>query len=61
MQTYDDWNNGETSGLDFYEPFFARPIDQWEGHTWSVQITIPLDSLTQEFFYFCHSTYGGQY
>jgi hypothetical protein len=53
-ETYDDWNNGETSGLDFYEPFFARPIDQWEGHTWSVQITIPLDSLTQEFFYFCH-------
>merc|ERR1712216_455630 len=35
-------------------PFFARPIDQWEGHTWAVQITIPLDSLTQEFFYFCH-------
>ncbi len=61
MQTYDDWNNGETSGLDFYEPFFKRPIDQWEGHTWSVQITIPEDSLTQEFFYFCHSTYGGQY
>jgi len=52
-ETLDDWNNGET-GLDFYEPYFQRPIDQWIENTWSVRITIPLSSLTSQFFYFCH-------
>jgi hypothetical protein len=53
-----DWNNGETGGLDVYEPIFQRPEDQWEEEggedMYAVKITIPEDSLTQEFYYFCH-------
>merc|ERR1712157_414378 len=53
-----DWNNGVTGGLDVYEPVFQVPEDQWEEaggeQMYSVKITIPEDSLTQEFYYFCH-------
>ena len=57
-ETYEDWNNGVTSGLDVYEPVFQRPEDQWveeggEG-SYAVKITIPEDSKTAEFYYFCH-------
>merc|ERR1712182_92031 len=55
-ETYEDWNNGVTSGLDVYEPVFQRPEDQWveeggEG-SYAVKITIPEDSKTAEFYYF---------
>merc|ERR1711981_128133 len=57
-ETYEDWNNGVTSGLDVYEPVFQRPEDQWaeEGGdgSYAVKITIPEDSKTAEFYYFCH-------
>merc|ERR1712078_712004 len=57
-ETYEDWNNGTVSGLDVYEPVFQRPEDQWEEEggegSYSVKITIPEDSKTAEFYYFCH-------
>jgi len=53
-ETYDDWNNGETGGLDIYEPAFKVPQEQWQEHKYSVRITVPLESKTKEFFYFCH-------
>merc|ERR1712003_618259 len=57
-ETYEDWNNGTVSGLDVYEPLFQRPEDQWEEEggeqSYSVKITIPEDSKTKEFYYFCH-------
>merc|ERR1712078_406177 len=57
-ETYEDWNNGTVSGLDVYEPVFQRPEDQWEEeggeNSYSVKITIPEDSKTAEFYYFCH-------
>ena len=53
FESLDDWNNGD-EGLDFYEPYFQRPLDQWMEKKWSVKITIPEDSKTKEFFYFCH-------
>merc|ERR1712115_159995 len=52
-----DWNNGVTSGLDVYEPVFQRPEDQWEEEgeaSYAVKFTIPTDSKTAEFYYFCH-------
>ena len=59
-ETYEDWNNGTVSGLDVYEPAFQIPEDQWEEAvadapaSYSVKITIPEDSKTKEFYYFCH-------
>jgi len=57
-ETYEDWNNGVTSGLDVYEPLFQIPEDQWEEKggegSYSVKITIPEDSKTAELYYFCH-------
>jgi len=57
-ETYEDWNNGTVSGLDVYEPVFQRPEDQWEEeggeNSYAVKITIPEDSKTAEFYYFCH-------
>jgi len=54
-ETIDNWNDGTTGGLDVYEPIFQRPLDQWqEQKPYGVRITIPTDSLTAEFFYFCH-------
>jgi hypothetical protein len=53
FESLDDWNNGD-EGLDFYEPYFQRPLDQWMEKKFSVKITIPEDSKTKEFFYFCH-------
>merc|ERR1712078_772751 len=59
-ETYEDWNNGTVSGLDVYEPAFQIPEDQWEEAvadapaSYSVKITIPEDSKTKEFCYFCH-------
>eukprot|EP00092_Neocalanus_flemingeri_P008162 GFUD01008802.1.p1 GENE.GFUD01008802.1~~GFUD01008802.1.p1 ORF type:complete len:391 (-),score=82.88 GFUD01008802.1:147-1319(-) len=53
-ETYEDWNNGLTSGLDVYEPAFKVPQDQWKEQKYSVKITVPLESKTKEFFYFCH-------
>jgi len=52
-----DWNNGVTSGLDVYEPRFQIPEDQWEEEgeaSYAVKFTIPTDSKTAEFYYFCH-------
>ena len=53
FESLDDWNNGD-EGLDFYEPYFQRPLDQWMEKKFSVKLTIPEDSLTKELFYFCH-------
>merc|ERR1711907_202433 len=57
-ETYEDWNNGVTSGLDVYEPLFQIPEDQREEKggegSYSVKITIPEDSKTAELYYFCH-------
>jgi hypothetical protein len=53
-ETFDDWNNGVTGGLDVYEPAFKVPQDQWMGRNYSVKITVPGNSYTKEFFYFCH-------
>eukprot|EP00092_Neocalanus_flemingeri_P012410 GFUD01013378.1.p1 GENE.GFUD01013378.1~~GFUD01013378.1.p1 ORF type:complete len:390 (-),score=85.04 GFUD01013378.1:12-1181(-) len=53
-ETFDDWNNGVTGGLDVYEPAFKLPQDQWTDHKYSVRINVPLESKTKEFFYFCH-------
>ena len=56
-ETLDDWNNPDStgSGLDAYEPRFFLPIDQWdEAGPFSVKLTIPVDSLTEIFYYFCH-------
>jgi len=56
-ETYDDWNNPDvtSAGLDFYEPLFQVPEDQWETQgPYTVKITIPTDSKTAEFYYFCH-------
>jgi len=53
-ETFDDWNNGVTSGLDVYEPAFKVLQEQWIKRNYSVQITVPLESKTKEFFYFCH-------
>merc|ERR1712128_308752 len=53
-ETFDDWNNGVTGGLDVYEPAFKVPQDQWREQKYSVNITVPLESKTKEFFYFCH-------
>jgi len=58
FETFDDWNNGVTGGLDVYEPAFKIPQDQWAVRNYSVQITVPLDSKTKEFFYFCHIHHG---
>lgn len=54
FETYDNWNNGSTSGLDVYEPGFQVPQDQWVEKKYSVRITIPVESKTQNLFYFCH-------
>lgn len=54
FETYEDWNNGETSGLDFYEPQFFFPQGEWETHTYAVRLTIPADSKSETLFYFCH-------
>jgi len=54
FETFDDWNNGVTGGLDVYEPAFKVPQDQWREQKYSVNITVPLESKTKEFFYFCH-------
>jgi len=53
-ETFDDWNNGVSGGLDVYEPAFKIPQDQWKEQNYSVMITIPKESKTKEFFYFCH-------
>ena len=53
-ESYDDWNNGVSGGLDVYEPAFKVPQDQWQEHKYSVRITVPEESKTKEFFYFCH-------
>jgi len=53
-ETFDDWNNGVTGGLDVYEPAFKVPQDQWQEHKYSVRISVPVESKTKEFFYFCH-------
>jgi len=53
-ETFDDWNNGVTGGLDVYEPAFKVPQDQWQEHKYSVKISVPVESKTKEFFYFCH-------
>jgi len=53
-ETFDDWNNGITGGLDVYEPAFKVPQEQWQEHKYSVKISVPAESKTKEFFYFCH-------
>ena len=57
-ETYADWNNGETSGLDVYERAFKIPQEQWAekggAGMYSVKLTIPTDSKSAELFYFCH-------
>jgi len=50
----DNWNDGTSGGLDVYEPEFQVPQDQWIEHKYAVRLTIPRDSKTQTFFYFCH-------
>jgi len=54
FESLDDWNNGVTGGLDVYEPAFKVPQEQWKEHKYSVKITIPKESKTKQFFYFCH-------
>ena len=54
FETFEDWNNGVVSGLDVYEPAFKLPQDQWASHNYSVKITVPMESKTKMFFYFCH-------
>ena len=54
FETYEDWNNGETSGLDFYEPQFFFPQSEWETHQYAVKLTIPPNSKSETLFYFCH-------
>lgn len=54
FETFEDWNNGETGGLDVYEPSFKVPQEQWSEHKYAVKFTVPLDSKTGELFYFCH-------
>jgi len=53
-ETFEDWNNGVSGGLDVYEPAFKIPQDQWKEQNYTVMITIPIESKTKEFFYFCH-------
>jgi len=53
-ETFEDWNNGVTSGLDVYEPAFKVPQDQWKDHKYSLKLTVPQESKTKELFYFCH-------
>ncbi|MEL7485477.1 MAG: hypothetical protein AAFN41_14130 [Planctomycetota bacterium] len=57
-ETIDNWNEGTVSGLDVYEPMFFLPLDQWSENTFRVELTIPADSKTKEFFYFCHIHQG---
>jgi len=54
FETLDNWNEGTSGGLDVYEPGFQVPQDQWKEHKYAVQLTIPRESKTQTFFYFCH-------
>jgi len=54
FETLDNWNDGTSGGLDVYEPGFQVPQDQWKEHKYAVQLTIPRESKTQTFFYFCH-------
>jgi len=54
FESFDDWNNGVVSGLDVYEPAFQIPQDQWAAHNYSIKITVPVESKTERFFYFCH-------
>lgn len=54
FENFEDWNNGETGGLDVYEPAFKVPQEQWSEHRYAVRFTIPLDSKTEKMFYFCH-------
>jgi len=54
FETYENWNNGTTGGLDVYEPAFQVPQDQWSEHRYAVRLTIPEDSKTESLFYFCH-------
>ena len=57
-ESIDNWNEGKVSGLDVYEPLFQRPQDQWVeaggDAGYGVKITIPANSKTKTFFYFCH-------
>jgi len=54
FETYEDWNNGETGGLDVYEPAFKVPQEQWSEHKYAVRFTVPLESASETLFYFCH-------
>jgi len=54
FETFEDWNNGITGGLDVYEPAFQVPQDQWSEHRYAVKLTIPEDSKSESLFYFCH-------
>ena len=54
-ETFDDWDNGVTSGQDVYESDFKATQKYWKH--WKKQkhwkkFTVPLDSKTKEFFYF---------
>lgn len=54
FETFSDWNNGSSGGLDVYEPSFQVPQDQWAEHQYAVRISVPIESRTQTLFYFCH-------
>jgi enamine deaminase RidA (YjgF/YER057c/UK114 family) len=45
-------------GLDSYESAFQVDEAVWAEHTYSVQLTIPVGSLTSTLFYFCHVHHG---
>jgi len=46
---------GDTNfGLDDYEPEFFYPLAEWATKVYSVKLKFDVDTLSTDFFYFCH-------